>query len=87
VVESNGVPKEAIRDRLASLAGVARCVLLTGEEGSHAFALDAAASSDLRKQIFRAAVDNRWTLLELTRESASLEDVFRNLTTGEEGKS
>jgi ABC-2 type transport system ATP-binding protein len=87
VVESNGVPKEAIRDRLASLAGVARCVLLAGEEGSHSFALDAAASSDLRKSIFRAAVDNRWTLLELARESASLEDVFRNLTTGEEGKS
>ena len=50
-------------------------------------ASNAAATSDLRKQIFRAAVDNRWTLLELARESASLEDVFRNLTTGEEVKS
>jgi ABC-2 type transport system ATP-binding protein len=87
VVESNGVPKEAIRDRLASIAGVARCVLLAGEEGSHAFTIHAAASTDLRKLLFRAAVDNRWTLLELARESASLEDVFRNLTTGEEGKS
>ena len=87
VVESNGVGKEAIRDRLASLAGVARCTLLGAEEGSHAFAIDASAASDLRKPIFRAAVDNRWTLLELARESASLEDVFRNLTTGEEGKS
>jgi len=46
-----------------------------------------AGSADLRKPIFRAAVDNRWTLLELAREAASLEDVFRNLTTGEEGKS
>src|SRR5450432_1890999 len=83
VVESNGVSKEAIRDRLAGLAGVARCEILAGEPGAHAFAIDAAASSDLRKPIFRAAVDNRWTLLELLRESASLEDVFRNLTTGE----
>ena len=87
IVESNGVPKEAIRDKLASLAGVARCVLLAAEDGSHAFTIHAAATSDLRKSIFRAAVDNRWTLLELARESASLEDVFRNLTTGEEGKS
>jgi ABC-2 type transport system ATP-binding protein len=97
VVESNGVAKEAIRDRLSSLAGVARCVLISGQgqgqgqaqadEGSHTFAIDAAAATDLRKPIFRAAVDNRWTLLELARESASLEDVFRNLTTGEEGKS
>jgi ABC-2 type transport system ATP-binding protein len=85
VVESNGVVKEAIRDRLAGLAGVARCEMVAGEEGSHSFALDAAASSDLRKPIFRAAVDNRWTLLELLRESASLEDVFRNLTQTEKG--
>ena len=46
-----------------------------------------ASAEDLRKPLFRTAVDNRWTLLELVRESASLEDVFRNLTTGEEGKS
>jgi ABC-2 type transport system ATP-binding protein len=83
VVESNGVTKEAIRDRLAGLAGVARCEMIAGEEGSHAFAIDAAAANDLRRPIFRAAVDNRWTLLELLRESASLEDVFRNLTTGD----
>jgi ABC-2 type transport system ATP-binding protein len=87
VVESNGVPKDAIRDRLASLAGVTRCEAIAAEDGSHAFALDAGGASDLRKPIFRAAVDNRWTLLELGRESASLEDVFRNLTTGEEVKS
>ena len=37
--------------------------------------------------LFKAAVDNKWTLLELVRESVSLEDVFRNLTTGDEPKS
>jgi len=87
VVESNGVPKDAIRDRLASLAGVASCEVIAAEDGSHAFAIDGGSGGDLRKPIFRAAVDNRWTLLELARESASLEDVFRNLTTGEEVKS
>jgi ABC-2 type transport system ATP-binding protein len=87
VVESNGVAQEAIRDRLASLAGVARCEMIAGEAGAHAFALDAAAAADLRKPIFKAAVDNRWTLLELLRESASLEDVFRNLTQTEKGNS
>ncbi len=87
VVESDGISKEAIRDRLASLAGVARCETLSAEAGAHAFTIDGAASDDLRKPIFRAVVDNRWTLLELVRESASLEDVFRHLTTQEEGKS
>jgi ABC-2 type transport system ATP-binding protein len=86
VVESNGVARDTIRDRLASLTGVARCELVTAEDGAHAFAIDAAATDDLRKIIFRVAVDNKWTLLELARESASLEDVFRHLTTQEEAK-
>ncbi len=87
VVESNGVSKDAIRDRLAGLSGVARCESINGEQGALAFAIDGAASDDLRRAIFRTAVDNQWPLLELARESASLEDVFRNLTTGEEAKS
>ena len=61
--------------------------LRAGEDGAHTFDIDAEAKNDLRKQLFRAAVDNKWTLLELTRQAASLEDVFRNLTTGEESRS
>jgi ABC-2 type transport system ATP-binding protein len=87
VVEANGVPGEAIRARLAGIGGVNRCEAVAGEEGTHSFAIDGASADDLRKPLFRAAVDNRWTLLELVRESASLEDVFRNLTTGEEIRS
>jgi ABC-2 type transport system ATP-binding protein len=86
-VEKNGAAPDAIRDRLAGLAGVARCESVPGETGTISFAIDASASADLRKSIFRAAVDNQWTLLELARESASLEDVFRHLTTGEETQS
>ena len=78
---------DAVRARLTSLSGVARCEPVSGETGSLSFAIDAAANDDLRKTIFRAAVDNQWTLLELARESASLEDVFRHLTTGEETQS
>jgi ABC-2 type transport system ATP-binding protein len=87
IVEKNGAAPEAIRDRLAALAGVSRCEPVAGESGSIAFAIDGTANDDLRKSIFRAAVDNHWTLLELARESASLEDVFRHLTTGEENPS
>jgi ABC-2 type transport system ATP-binding protein len=86
VVEANGVPQDSIRDRLTRIGGVVRCEKVATEDGAYAFAIDGASSEDLRKSLFRAAVDNRWTLLELVRESASLEDVFRNLTTtiGEE---
>ena len=89
VVESNGVA-QGRHPRPARQPGRRRPLRggRAARTGSHAFAhRRRRRPSDLRKPIFRAAVDNRWTLLELVRESASLEDVFRNLTTGEEGKS
>jgi len=87
VVEANGATADAVRARLASIKGVSRCETVLGEDAAHAFSLDAAGDEDLRKILFRAAVDNKWTLLELHREAASLETVFRNLTTREEDKS
>ena len=87
LVEANGTTAEAVKARLDSIKGVSRCEAVAGEIGAHAFSLDAAGDEDLRKVLFRAAVDNKWTLLELHREAASLETVFRNLTTGEESKS
>ena len=84
VLEANGVPKDAIRERLIKVAGVSRCEATATDGGEHAFKIDASTSDDLRKPLFRAAVDNQWTLLELVRESASLEDVFRHLTTGDD---
>ena len=81
VVAANGATSDAIRSKLAGVGGVSKVQVVTGEEGAHSFAIDGGTSDDLRRSLFRAAVDNRWTLLELVRESASLEDVFRSLTT------
>ncbi|MEO5769689.1 MAG: ATP-binding cassette domain-containing protein [Polyangia bacterium] len=86
VVESNGVPKEAIREKLATISGVANCQTIATEAGALAFALDGGGTADLRRHIFRAAVDNHWPLLELVRESVSLEEVFRNLTTRDDDR-
>jgi ABC-2 type transport system ATP-binding protein len=86
VVEANDVAQEAIRAKLAGLGGVARCERITSEQGTHAFALDSGSGGDLRRDIFRAAVDNHWPLLELVRESVSLEEVFRNLTTRDDAR-
>jgi ABC-2 type transport system ATP-binding protein len=35
---------------------------------------------DVREQVFNAAVQNHWILLEMRRETVSFEDVFRELT-------
>jgi ABC-2 type transport system ATP-binding protein len=83
MIESNGTSADAIRDKLASVAGVARCEKSASETGALAFTLDGRGDVDLRRSIFRAVVDNHWPLLELVRESVSLEDVFRNLTTSD----
>ena len=87
VVEESGAAADAVKDKVAGVSGVVHCLKVSGEPGAHTFAIDGEAKNDLRKQLFRAAVDNKWVLLELTREAASLEDVFRNLTTGEESRS
>jgi ABC-2 type transport system ATP-binding protein len=89
VLESGGSPADTIKARIVSVPGVLRCEKVAAEDGSLAFAIDGSSGEDLRKVLFRTAVDNRWPLLELAREAASLEDVFRTLTTtsGEEKRS
>ena len=87
VLEANGTTADAAKAKLTALAGVVGCERVEGEPQTHTFAIDGTAASDLRKALYRAAVDSKWTLLELSRQAASLEDVFRNLTTGEESKS
>ena len=51
------------------------------DEGGRRLAVECAAAADPREDIFRAAVENGWTLLELAETQASLEDIFVRLTT------
>ncbi|MGY8798801.1 MAG: ATP-binding cassette domain-containing protein [Longimicrobiales bacterium] len=76
VVEAQG---DGVAIALAGLPGV------TGHteeslSGRVRVQLDAATDDDLRPQIFGLARDSGWTLWELHRERANLEQVFRNLT-------
>ena len=68
------------RDLFAGLGGV----LSVAEEGASAFKLECEKDSDPREEIFRAAVDRGWVLLELAETKVSLEDVFVRLTTRDE---
>lgn len=45
------------------------------------FNLECTKGVDLREKLFRLAVENNWILLEMRQEQASLEDIFRQLTT------
>lgn len=84
---------EAARDGLSAVKGVASVRSLAAEaseeaDGSgdaHRFVVIAQEGQDPRGDIFRMASQKGLVLLELRREKASLEDVFRALTGGTHG--
>lgn len=71
--EDNPVP------RLNNLTGVKE-VNVIEEDGWRHCAIRIEANTDLREEIYRLAVERNWTVRELSRDRATLEDVFVELT-------
>ncbi len=71
-----------VKSKLAGLQNVEK-VEQIGSDGDPVkkLTIECTQGSDLREQLFRMAVENNWVLLEMRKEQASLEDVFRQLTT------
>lgn len=63
------------KKKLASLKEVKKVELTDGK-----FQIFTDADKDIRRDVFRFAVDNNLTLLEMRKEVFSVEDVFRKLT-------
>jgi len=78
-----GPSPDELKEKLSAIAGVAWLEVTNGTEISAK--ITAERGFDLREPIFRSVVDSGWTLLELHRERTSLEDVFRQLTSGPGG--
>jgi ABC-2 type transport system ATP-binding protein len=76
VVEAAG---EGVAASLAALRGVTGYVVEQAQ-GRARVLLDASGDTELRPEIFAMARDRGWTLWELHRERASLEQIFRDLT-------
>lgn len=73
-------PAQAL-DTLKQKEGIEKAEKADEKDGVLSLVLHPAAGQDIRETVFRAAVDNNWVLLEMSRKSRSLEDVFRQLTT------
>ncbi|HXN32567.1 MAG TPA: ATP-binding cassette domain-containing protein [Polyangiaceae bacterium] len=73
-----------VEEALGKIAGVKKLGELPTEERAHACELVSEQDVDLRPEIFKLMVDQGWVLLELHRDSQTLEDVFRSLTIGDE---
>mgnify|MGYP005852613987 CR=1 FL=1 len=73
-----------VESALNDLKGVKKVVELPTDDRAHSFELAGEDGSDLRPEIFRLIADKGWVLLELHRDTQTLEDVFRQLTIGDE---
>jgi ABC-2 type transport system ATP-binding protein len=78
-------PKKAeVESALEALVGVKKVGELPTDERAHLYEVVSERDVDLRPELFKLVVDKGWVLLELHRDSQTLEDVFRSLTIGEE---
>lgn len=73
-------PKETVEGALEQLEGIDIRDIFE-EDGCLRVILQGDAASDRSEDIFKWVVDNKWSLCELKRETASLEEVFKELTT------
>jgi ABC-2 type transport system ATP-binding protein len=80
LLDSEGAPKDQVSEKLQTIEGVAKVGEMEGDNGYLGFVIGAQGSVDLRRDIFSCVKDNGWVLLEMQRQAASLEDVFRKLT-------
>lgn len=74
----SGSSREPLESALNAISGVISLDLTDGSEIT--VNITVAPGQDLRAPLFKAIVDGGWTLLEMHRESTSLESVFRQLT-------
>jgi ABC-2 type transport system ATP-binding protein len=71
----------ALETKLKGLPGVGRIGVTPSGEWLDAVVV-AQGSQDIGEQLYKCVFENGWSLAELKRESASLEDVFTQLTRG-----
>ena len=82
---SGQLPKQAeVEDALRAIKGAKKVAELPTDESAHTYELTSEQATDLRPEIFKLIVDMGWVLLELHRDTQKLEDVFRDLTIGDE---
>jgi ABC-2 type transport system ATP-binding protein len=75
---------QEVQAALAKLPGVTTVTELPTDEKAHSFQLLGAQGGDVRPDLFQLIVQKGWLLLELRRDAQTLEDVFKQLTKGDE---
>jgi ABC-2 type transport system ATP-binding protein len=77
-------PFEAVTEKFALITGVSKVEKADAGDYTTVF-VESAKEVEVRPEIAKLAVANNWPLYEIKAEDVSLEDVFLELTTKEEG--
>ena len=75
-------PAGPAEQALMQLSGVDRVVVQKTYDSRVMLLLESSAETDVREAVFELAVKHHWPILGMTQETMSLEEVFRQLTTG-----
>jgi ABC-2 type transport system ATP-binding protein len=77
-------PLEAVHEKLKAVPTVQEVVLCTDKGGGlNQFEIKSDIGVDLSEELFFLVTNNGWSLTELYKETANLEDIFLKLTTKE----
>jgi len=78
-------PATEIENKLKRMRGVVAAIARPAGHGLVQVEVDTAPGRDVREQLAKEVVGAGWGLLELRTQALSLEDIFLQLTTSEEG--
>ena len=73
-----------IHTKLNSIDGIEDIQIIENEDEIKKFIVSIEDNSDPRKDIYKKAIEEKWTLLTMSKTTPKLEDVFKFLTIGEE---
>ncbi len=73
---------ETIAVQVKAIPAITNVTLIDRRDGRTRFSVETTQATDIRKELFQMCVQKGWGLLELHREQTSLEDIFRQLTSG-----
>ena len=77
---------QEVQEALGKLPGVGNVTETPTDDNAHRFQFMGPSGSDIRPELFGLIVQKGWLLLEMRRDSQTLEDVFKVLTKGDERK-
>ena len=77
---------QEVQEALSKLPGVGNVTETPTDDSAHRFQFMGPSGSDIRPELFGLIVQKGWLLLEMRRDSQTLEDVFKVLTKGDERK-